>query len=64
MSLAEEVAAGVANAAGPIADHVVASVAKELRQTTKDILQELSGKEIVITIPPITIKIPDLTKDA
>ena len=57
MSIAEEVAAGVANAMGPIADHLVASVAKELRQTAKDVLQELSGKEIVFKI-----QIPDLTK--
>jgi hypothetical protein len=50
LSIAEEVSAGVANAMGPIADHLVASVSKELRQTSKDILKGLSGKEIVLTI--------------
>lgn len=57
MSIQEEVAAGVANAMGPIADHLVASVSKELQQTYRDLLKALSGKEITVSI-----KLPDLTK--
>lgn len=59
MSIAEEVAAGVAGAMGPIVDHLVASVAKELRQTSKDTLQALSGKEFTFSI-----KFPEIKSDA
>lgn len=46
MSIAEEVAAGVANAMGPISDHLVASVSKEIGKA----VASFSGKEITITI--------------
>ncbi len=61
MSLAEEVAAGVANAAGPIADHLVASVAKQIGIGVENLKSALSGKKIHIECD---ITIPDLTKNA
>lgn len=59
MSIAEEVAAGVANAAGPIADHLVNSVAKQIGVGVDEIKKALSNKKIHIECD---ITIPDLTK--
>lgn len=58
MSIAEEVAAGVAGAMGPISDHLVVSVSKELGKASQDVLQALSGKKIHIETD---ITFPNLT---
>jgi hypothetical protein len=55
-SITEEVAAGVAQALAPIADHVVNSLVKAINEEKEDVLKRLSGKEFVFTL-----KIPDLT---
>lgn len=55
--ITEEVAAGVAQALGPIADNLVNSLSKQIRGEVSDVLAKLSGKNITITI-----EIPDLTK--
>lgn len=61
MSLTEEVAAGVAQALGPIADNIVNSVGKQIRGAESDTLAKFSGKQIKVEF---TITIPDLTKSA
>lgn len=59
MSLAEEVAAGIANAGGPVVDNLVASVAKQIGIGVQDLKVAFSGKKIHIDCD---ITIPDLTK--
>jgi hypothetical protein len=64
MGMREEVSGGVADALGPIADHIVNSLFLGLGfSKEKPLLAQLSGKSIEISVGggvPITIKIPNL----
>lgn len=59
MSIAEEVALGVADAAGPIADNLVAAIGKQIGAGIENLKASMSGKKIHLECD---ITLPDFTK--
>ncbi len=59
MAIKDEVAAGVAEALAPIAEHVVAAIGKQLGSGAEGLKAAMSGKKIHIECD---ITLPDFTK--
>lgn len=59
MNIAEEVALGVANAAGPIAENLIAAIGKQIGAGVENLKVAMSGKKIHLECD---ITLPDFTK--
>lgn len=59
MGLEEQVASGVANAAGPIADNLVAAIGNQIGAGVENLKVAMSGKKIHLECD---ITLPDFTK--